>query len=183
VHLCDLLDEILVIFAALFLREVLHASAGQAALALALMPAGSAVGLVVLDRLVDRVPPGRLLVAIALPCGIAVVAVALAPSVAAALVLLPLLGLLAAPLYPLAKARAYRALPEDSTAVNAVDSGFGPLGAALPLLVAGVADAAGLRIALLVLLLSPLSLLVLTAWERASAPGRSRSSRGRRPPS
>ena len=55
----------------------------------------------------------------------------------------------AAPLYPLAKAQAYRALPDQSDMVNAVGSAFIPLDLLTPLFLGFVADQFGLVITLL----------------------------------
>jgi hypothetical protein len=112
----------------------------------------------------------RLLALVAAPTAALVVALATAPSAGVATAVLALLGLCGAPLFPIAKATAYRALPEDSAAVNAVESAFAPLGMALPLVVAGVATL-DLRAAVLVLAVQPLVLLALalTALRRSCA--------------
>lgn len=76
-------------------------------------------------------------------------------------------GTATAPLYPIAKARAYRALPGQSGMVNALGHIFGPATLALPLFLGFVADQFGLVTALLILAAQPAGLLLigLTARE------------------
>jgi FSR family fosmidomycin resistance protein-like MFS transporter len=161
VQLCDLLDEILVVVAALYLREVRGVGPGLTLVALALLPAGGALGLVLTERMLRRTAPLRLLALSAPACALALIGFATVPWPAAAVALTFLVGLGSAPFYPLAKAQAYHALPEDSALVVAVDRLLSPLGVAFPLLVASAASAWGLQAALLLLLAEPVGLFAL----------------------
>jgi MFS family permease len=165
VALCALLDETLVAFAALHLRDELGAGPGALGLALAASTAGGAVGLAAAERLLRRADPLALLRAACAGCGVAYAAWVFAESLAASVALFVAVGFFAAPLYPIALAQAYRALPGRAATVNAVGQLFAPLELAVPILLGFVADAAGLRAALLLLLVQPLALLAL-AWRR-----------------
>lgn len=173
-QLCDLLDEILIVFAALHVREVLHGSpAAQAAVVGASM-LGGAAGLVALDRLLAR---GRaeadLLVASGLACATAFAAWLFAPTVWLSAALMFVVGATASPLYPLVAAQAYARRPAASGSVLAAGHLFGPLGLALPYLIGVVADHAGTRVALALLIVEPLGLVALTVALRRRAPPRS----------
>jgi MFS family permease len=80
-----------------------------------------------------------------------------------------LVGLTGAPLYPISGAQAYRMLPDRPGVVRAVDQIYAPLPIVAPLLVGWIADEAGLRSALAVLLVQPivLGLLALVTVRRA----------------
>jgi hypothetical protein len=71
------------------------------------------------------------------------------------------IGFTAASMWPIATAQAFRAMPEDSTAVAAVGSLLGPLSVALPLAVAAAADSWSLSAAFALLAAQPLTLLAL----------------------
>lgn len=161
VWLCGLLDEILVAFGALFLR--VHLGAGVAARSAVLMAfvAGGMAGLLAVDRLLARVEPLRLLRAAAIGCALAYPAWLLAPSLPLSGALMLLVGFFAAPLYPIAKARAYRALPGHSATVNALAHLFGPATLALPFALGLLADRLGLAAALLLLVAQPVGLLLI----------------------
>ena len=90
--------------------------------------------------------------------------VASAPWLAAALLFLT--GATAAPLYPISKAQAYRALPGDSAAVGAAGALFSPIELVLPFALGWLAEAAGLRVALLALLAQRLGVLVIALAAR-----------------
>jgi hypothetical protein len=79
-------------------------------------------------------------------------------------VLLAGVGCFAAPLYPIAKAQAYRALPGSSALVVAGAQLLAPLELAVPLALGLAADAVGLPLALSLLLLQPLGMLALAAY-------------------
>lgn len=80
----------------------------------------------------------------------------------AKLVLLALIGLLNSGWYAVLQARLYAAMPGRSATVVALDSIAGLAGAALPLMVAAVADRAGLGAAMWLLSAGPVILLVGT---------------------
>lgn len=166
--LCDLLDEILVVFASLHLRDELGAGAVTRSAVLAGFGAGGAIGLVVVDRLLRRVAALRLLLASSVACTVAYAAWLAAPTAWASLLLMIAVGATAAPLYPLASAQAYAALPGRSGTVQAAAHLFTPLGLALPWLLGVLADAAGTTAALIALAAQPVGLAVIAAAQRRS---------------
>jgi fucose permease len=72
-----------------------------------------------------------------------------------------LVGVTAAPMYPITSAQAYKALPGRSGTVNAAGHVFTPLSLAIPWVLGVVADHAGVRVALLLLLLQPVGLVAV----------------------
>jgi fucose permease len=130
------------------------------------MMAGGALGLLVLDRLLPRFPPRRLLAAASLACVLLYGAYLAAPNVLVVALLAPLLGAAISWQYPLAQAQAYRAAPGHANLVNAIESFMEPALAATPLLLAWVHDRLGGSTALAVLALQPLVLLVLSIADR-----------------
>ncbi|HSB62290.1 MAG TPA: MFS transporter [Vicinamibacteria bacterium] len=171
VWLCSLLDELLVAFAALHLDAALQASAAQRSLVLACFVGGGVAGLALADRLLARVEPLRLLRASSAGCLLAYGAWMTAADLAASAALMAVVGLLAAPLYPIAQAQAYRALPGQSGLVNAAAALFTPLDLALPLALGAVADGAGLTAALALLAMQPAGLFLLARGSsRCGAP-------------
>ncbi len=172
--LCDLLDEILLVFASLRLRVELGAGPfWQTAVAAAFM-VGSTVGLVVLERLLRLRNERYLLVAASVGTLVCYVPWLVAPTPLASVVLAVPVGLCAAPLYPLAAAQAYARRPNASGSVLAASHLFTPLGLALPWLIGALADAAGTTAALATLALQPLGLLVLVALTTGSSSFRPR---------
>ncbi len=162
--LCNLLDEIFVVFAALRLRDDLGADAGERSVALAVLVAAEAVGLLIADRLLKRIEPVRLLAACALACSICYTGWLLAPDLASAIVALAALGLTVSPLYPIAAAQSYGALPGRSGAAAAAGHLFTPLVLVLPWLLGRVADRWGTTAALLLLLAQPVGLFLISIW-------------------
>ncbi|MDX2093977.1 MAG: MFS transporter [Kofleriaceae bacterium] len=173
IALCDLLDEILVVFATIHVRE--HFGAGtlvQSAVVGAGM-VGSTLGLVWLERLLGRHGETKLLVWFGSACAVAFVAWIVAPTAWASVVLMVPVGVFASPLYPLAAAQAFARRPEQSGTVLAAGHLFTPLGLALPWLVGLIADHAGTFVALGLLILQPLGLVALVAFTRSDGPRRS----------
>jgi MFS family permease len=166
VQLCDLLDEIFVIFAALFLHEVRGASAQHAMLVLFVGALSCSLGLVVTERALRRASPRALLVASSILCAASLVGFVLLPGRGAELALVFALGFFSAPLYPLAKAQAYSTLPDAPDVVNATGSAFTTLAVVLPVCVAWLAERWGLDVAMLALCAQPLGLLLLASLVR-----------------
>lgn len=166
--LCGLLDEVFIVFAALRLGE-LGVDPSARALILGCFSLGLLPGLVVAERLLERLAPLRLLGASAAGCGCCygLWMTTTDPVLSGALLLL--VGFFCAPLYPIAKARAYRALPDGSGMVNAVGNLFTPASVALPLLLGLVAERWGLAAALWLLMAQPLGLWLM-ATRRARNP-------------
>jgi MFS family permease len=167
VWLCGLLDEILVAFGALHLGHTLGADVATRSAVLACLMVGALVGLLATDRLLSRgMPPLRLLRFAGFSCALVYAAWVFAPDVWSSALLMAGVGACSAPLYPIAQAQAYRALPGQSGMVNAVSSIFGPLTIALPWALGLLADHLGLVVALLVLGLQPVGLLLIALRER-----------------
>lgn len=169
--LCDLLDEILVVFAALHVRDALGGGAMAQSAVVAASMAGGAVGLVALDRLLRTRGEAELLIGFGLACAGAFVAWLFAPTVWASAALMLVVGATATPLYPLVAAQAYARRPASSGSVLAASHLFTPLALGLPFLVGLVADRAGTHVALALLIVEPLGLVALTFAVRRSAGG------------
>lgn len=160
--LCDLLDEIVVVFAALHLRDHLDAGPIARSLVVGAGVAGAIVGVLLADRLLKTVDALRLLFWSSVACALSYVAWLWAPSVELSAVLFFLVGVTAAPMYPIASAQAYAALPGRSGTVNAAGHVFTPFVLAVPWLLGAVADRVGVHVALGLLLLQPVALAVLS---------------------
>jgi fucose permease len=164
VALCDLLDEILVVFATLHMRDQLGGGiAWQQAMIMA-MTIGGGIGLVVLDRLLAKIAERTMLLWCASACAISFVAWIAAPWVWMSVVLMGVVGMFASPLYPLAASQAFARRPDASGSVLAAQSLFSPMGLALPFLIGLIADRAGTYVALLVLIAQPVGLIALVMF-------------------
>lgn len=173
VALCDLLDEILVVFASLHVRIDLGAGPGWQSAILAGLVVGGIAGLAVLDRLLARYSERTLLISSGLACVVSYVAWLAAPSLLASAILIVPVGATSSVLYPLAAARAYARCPGRSGVVLAASHLFTPIGLALPWLLGIVADRAGTFVALALLVVQPLGLAVLAYASRGEPPTRS----------
>ncbi len=167
--LCDLLDEILVVFTTIHVREALGGGPLAQSAIVATLIASGVLGLVVLERLLKTHDESRLLVAFSAACAVAVGAWIAAPNLVASLVLVIPVGATATVLYPLVASRVYSQRPEESGAVLAASHLFTPLGLALPFLIGALADRAGTYVALAVLVTQPIGLIVLTLATRRDA--------------
>lgn len=166
VLLCSLLDEILVTFGGLHLRVNLGADTAERSLVLMAFVAGAGFGLLAVERALARVPARRILLA-AGAAGTLGYAVWLAlPVLWMSGLAMFVVGFVTAPLYPIAMAQAYRALPDQSGMVNALSSMFAPFDLALPLALGAVADSFGLYAALLLLAGQPIGILLIAASQR-----------------
>jgi predicted MFS family arabinose efflux permease len=154
--LCDLLDEIVVAFGALHLRDGLGLAAGARAVILGAGVAGGALGLLVAERLLARFDPRRLLLAACAACAVCYALWLRAESALGSGALFAATGAFAAMHYPITQAQLYRAVPESSGSVNALSTVLGALSIPVPLLLGVVADRAGLGVALALLLVQPL---------------------------
>jgi fucose permease len=161
--LCCLLDEILVMFGALFMRDELGADASVQGIAFAVAALCGVIGLLVTERLLARVDPLRLLIVAALLCTASYVGWLWVRSIPASVVLLGLVGLTCAPLYPICCARAYAAKPGQAGLVAAVEQVFAWVPVLMPLLLGLIADRWGVVVSLAVLLLQPLGLALIAA--------------------
>lgn len=109
VTLCDMLDEIFVVFATLHVRDQLGGGIEWQSAMLLVMTVGSGIGLVALERLLATRGERWMLVGCAIACAISVVAWVHAPSLWSSTVLIGFVGMFASPLYPLAAAPGVRA--------------------------------------------------------------------------
>jgi MFS family permease len=177
VALCDLLDEILVVFATIHLRDQLGGGIEwQSAMILA-MTIGGGIGLLALERVLARVGTAAertVLVWCASACAASFVAWVLAPTLWLSVVLMGVVGMFSSPLYPLAAAQAFARRPGASGSVLAAQSLFSPMGLAMPFVIGVIADQAGTYVALLVLVAQPLGLVALSLVTRRDDARRAR---------
>jgi len=164
--LCDLLDEILVVFASLHVRHELGASASWQGIILGAFIVGGALGLVILERVLVRHSERRVLIATCLACAVAYALWLLAPNLWLSAILMVPVGMTSAPLYPLAAARAYACCPGRSGVVLAASHLFTPFGLMLPWLLGLVADHAGTHVTLALLIIQPLGLAALARYKK-----------------
>jgi MFS family permease len=161
--LCGFLDEILVVFGSLYLRDELAAGVSERSAVLSAFVVGSAAGLAATDRLLARVSPHRLLLAASIGCAICFVLWMAAPWLWLSALLMAAVGATASPLYPIAAAQAYAALPGRSGAVQAAGHLFTPLDVVVPLILGWIADRHGAGAALVVLLAQPVGIAIIAA--------------------
>jgi predicted MFS family arabinose efflux permease len=166
VALCVLLDEPLVAFGAIHLHQRFGLTPELRNVVLAAWMVGGLAGVAWVERLLQRVAPLRLLLGFALVAAVAAVAFAFAPNAWTAAAALAVLGVVDAPLYPLAKAQAYRALPGQSGTVAALAGVLSPLEMVLPLLIGLAADHFGTSVALALLAAQPAYLALLSRRSR-----------------
>lgn len=147
-------------FVALYFVDVARVTAAQAALAVTVWTVAEMAGDLLLIPLLERLSGLRylrasaVLVAVLFPCFL------LVGPYAAKLALVGLLALLRAGWYSILQARLYSALPGRSNIAIALTNVAGVAGALIPLGLGALAEAAGLRVAMWVLLAAPLALFV-----------------------
>lgn len=155
-----MLDELFLVFAALFLTDKLGTNPAAASMMLTAPVIGGLSGLALLHVLGTNYSPGRLLQGSALVAlaGLTLFLVARAPL--PTLAGLGLVGLGTAFWYPIMAAGAYDSLPGRSGAVRALGSLRKPLEIALPLLLGLAAERWGIEWGLGLLLVAPLAVLL-----------------------
>jgi len=163
--LCDLLDEILIVLVSIHVRDDFGASRTWQTATIVAFVVGDVIGLVALDRVIQRVSELRVLAISAAGCAIAYTAWLCAPNAAWSCALIVPVGLFTGPLYPLASAQAYAARPQSSGVVLAASHLFTPLALALPFALGAIADAAGTQMALSLLLVQPVGLCMFAIWQ------------------
>jgi MFS family permease len=156
--LCDLLDELLVILAAVHLRDHGAGPVERSAI-IAGEVVGGLVGLWLFERALAARSPRAILIASAAACATVYAAWLAAPALWLSAPLFALLGVTIAPLYPLTMAQCYAALPGRSGAVHAAGRIVTPLQLGVPVGIAALADGAGTAAALAVILVGPLGIL------------------------
>jgi len=127
---------------------------------------GDLFGLFVLDRLLARVSPRRLLALSCVGAAFALAALALSDDLVGLSVAAFVLGTFAVVHHPLAQAQAYRAAPDRAVAVATLASLLNAIPLALTPLVGFLADRHGLPAALAALLVQPLGLLLVLRLAR-----------------
>lgn len=167
---CDLLDDLVVVFAALYLRDELGVDATTRSFVFGAGVTGAIVGAWATERWLARVAPLRLLAFSSVACALVYLAWLATPNVWLGALLFAAVGLTAAPMYPIACAQCYAALPGRSGTVNAAGHLTTPITLALPWLLGLLADTAGLRAALALLLLQPLVLGLAAVLSLRGAP-------------
>ena len=155
----DLLLDVFHGFLALYFVDVAHVSAVEAALAVAIWTGAGFAGDVLLLALLRCVRGHTYLRASAAAALVTYPLFLVAPSTAAKLALLALLGLLNSGWYALPKAGLYGALPGRSGTAVAVAGVGGLTGALVPAGLGFLAEQLGLAPTMWVLLLAPLALL------------------------
>ena len=168
--LCLFLDEVVVAFAALHAEAALGASPATAVACVSGGSIGAVLGAWYTERLLARVPPDRVLFGSACGALVALLLVLVAPGVLWLGLALALLGATAAPQYALLQAKAYSAVPGRPGVVNAIAHVFVVVEIGAPLLLGALADASGVRLALLCLSIQPLGVLLVLLAERRQAP-------------
>lgn len=156
-----MLDEVFVGFSALYLHDVLHVSEVVIGMVIVVQMIGGFLGLIVIDRLVGRIAPQRLLVWLALLTLLGVVAFLTVHSIWLAACALFVISLGASGLYPIAQAEAYARQPGRSGTVRAVIGLGMPFEVVLPGIVGLVAGRFGLLAGIGLLGLAPLLVLLV----------------------
>lgn len=170
---CTFMDEVFAVLVGLRVHD-LTSDAVLVAQSLLAFTVGGALGLVLLERCLRSMPAQRLLVVTctgsALCFGGWVALGVVAPEFFDRSPLLLLAaGAFTTAHYPLTLARAYAALPEDSTLVAATAQAFGAVDLLVPLVLGLVADEFGVGVALASLLAQPLGILVAVWWSLRSS--------------
>jgi FSR family fosmidomycin resistance protein-like MFS transporter len=156
----DLMGDVLEGFLALYLVDVAHASAAQAAAGVALYTAVGLAGDAMLVVLLERVEGIRYLRVSVLLTIAVFPALLLVPTIEMKFVVIALLGFLNAGWYSIPKARLYAAMPGQSATVMTLANTVGLAGAFIPFTVGAIADRVGLGATMWLLIIGPLTLLV-----------------------
>jgi FSR family fosmidomycin resistance protein-like MFS transporter len=168
----DLMLDVLFGFVALYFVDVARIPAGQAAAAVVAWTASGLVGEFLVIPLLERVPGLLYLRVSAAAAALIFPAFLLVGPPGVKVVLLVALGLVKAGWYSVLQARLYDSMPGKGGTAMAVGNIAGLLGSLIPLFLGAVAQAAGLRTAMWLLLAAPLSLLMGLPWERKVHRGR-----------
>jgi MFS family permease len=159
--LCNLLDEILIVFASLHVRDQLAGSPAWQSATIGGFIAGGALGLIGLERLLARHAERQLLLGFGLASAAAFAAWLAMPTPWLSALAMLGVGATAAPLYPLASAQAYARRPGRAGVILVASHLFAPFALAVPWLLGLVADRAGTGAALSLLIAQPIGLVVL----------------------
>ena len=154
---CTFLDEILVAWGGLFLRQEVGLDGRGEAVQLAAASVGGLLGSALVERCVGRFGARRCFVAMSGVCAAALVTWVHFPTVP----WIALVGASAAPMWPLAQAMAYARLPGRPGLVAALDKLTFPIELAAPLIVGWVAATWGPGAAVMALAVQPVVVAVV----------------------
>lgn len=162
---CTLLDELVVALATLHLARNPATGAALAALIAVTFSVGAALGTVLTDRAL-RVGSRTVLLVSSLLCIVALGALVVAETPLAVGMALLAVGITCAPHHALAFARAYETMPRNPGTVQAVAQLFVVVDVAAPLVFGVIADSHGLRAAIACLVVQPVVIVVVSAFDR-----------------
>lgn len=167
--LTTMLDEIFLTFLVLYLRDVLRASSLMVGLTVGVGMAGGFLGLFLLDRLLGRIAPLRLLRISSLLALLGVLGLLLVRALWFAPLAFFIVSLGCACLYPIVEAQAYARLPGRSGMIRFISSLCQPFEIALPAIVGFVAGRFGLLASLALLGSAPVFFLLLAPRSEQSS--------------
>jgi MFS family permease len=159
--LTTMLDEIFLTFLVLYLRDVLHASPLESGLTVGTGMMGGFLGLLALDRLLERIAPLRLLQSASLLALAGVAGLLLVRTLWFVPLAFFIMSLGSACLYPIVDAQAYARLPGRSGMKGFISSLGQPFEIILPAITGFVAGQFGLTASLALLGSAPLFFLLL----------------------
>ena len=162
-----MLDEIFIVYATFYLRDIISVNTGMIGILLAMHMLGAFLGLFVLERvLLQRIAPEQLLTWFALLVIASMFGFLTLRSPLWAGLTLFLLGSGIVGLYPIATAQAYKQFPGRSGTVRAVMSLGAPFEVVLPYITGFVASRFGIVASLCFLGTAPLLILLLKPYRK-----------------
>lgn len=171
----DLMLDVLFGFLALYFVDVVGVPPAEAVLAVTLWTASGLVGDFLVIPILERLPALPYLRATAVAMIAAFALFLLAAPVGIKLALLGLVGLLKSGWYAILEARLFSSLPGQAGTALAVSNVAGLVGSLIPLGLAAVAEAAGLKVMMWLLLAGPVMLLLLLPREGCQGEAHERS--------
>ena len=160
--LTTMLDEVFLAYVVLYLRDALHASAPIIGVIVAIQMAAAFIGLFIMERLLGRIAPPRLLTIASSLTLVGVLGFLFVRTLWFAPIALFVLSLGNAGLYPLVESEAYNRLPGRSGTIRAIIGGLGqPFEIVLPGIVGLIAGRFGLLASLGFLGIAPVLFLLL----------------------
>ena len=160
-EVADLLLDVLSGFLALYLVAVVHATAAEAALGVAVRLAAGLAGDVLVIRLLERFSSPSVLRAGAAAAAVLYPVFLVIPGLGLKLGVLAALSAATAPWYPVIQAELYRSLPGRSGVAVSLSSAAGLLGGLGPLAVGFLAQRFGLAWAVTCLAIAPVVVLIM----------------------
>ncbi len=167
--LTTMLDEIFLTFLVLYLRDVLRASALMSGLTVGVGMAGGFLGLFLLDRLLGRIAPLRLLRIASLLALVGVLGLLLVRTLWFVPLAFFIVSLGSSCLYPIVEAQAYARLPGRSGMMRFISSLGQPFEIVLPTLVGFIAGRFGPLASLVILGSAPVFFLLLAPRSEQSS--------------